>query len=183
MLRIRPVRRYRAAKYPRHKYAAHVPGPGSDLLKRGGVSLMLLAFLEGLGCEDNVVTTGATGPPPIDPDMITETEARQIITQVFTDNGIGLVEDYRLAFQPGEPDSTILFVDGYNDSLRVGYEYVTDPDYSTFGPAWAALADSAEADGPYIRTVSEYTDEPRSVEVLELEIEAFIDTLKSRGVI
>lgn len=183
MLRIRPVKSYRAAKYPRRKYRARVPGPGSDLLKRGGVSLLLLAFIEGLGCEDNVVTNGITGPPPIPGDMITENEARQIVTRVFTDNGIGLIEDYRLAFQPDEPDSTILFVDGYNDSLRVGYEYVTDPDYPTFGPAWAALADSAEADGPYIRTVTEYTDDPRSVEIIELEIEAFIDTLKARGVI
>lgn len=183
MLRIQRVRRYNTAKYPRREYTARAPGPGSDLLKRGGVSLLLLAFLEGIGCEDNVVTNGTTGPPPIPGDMITENEARQIITRVFTDNGIGLIEDYRLAFQPDKPDSTILWVDGYNDSLRVGYEYITNPDYSTFGPARAALADSAEADGPYVKTINQLEDTPHKLEIFELYIETFIDTLKARGVI
>ena len=183
MLKIRRIKRYRTAKYPRRKYAQNKPGPAGDLLKRGGVSLVMLSLIEALGCDNNGGGIGVTGPPPIVPDTVTENEARQIITQVFTSEGIVLNEDYRLAFQPSEPDSTVLWVDGYNDSLRVGYEYVYGSDHNTFGPVLNALADSAEASGPYIKTVSEYLDNPPALENLELEIEAFIDTLKAHGVI
>ena len=185
MLKIRRLKRYRTAKYPRRKYVPKVPVPAGELIRRGGVSLLLLALIENLGCENPFGGgSGVTGPPPVRADLITENEARQIIMPVFTDNGISLDEDYRLAFQPNEPDSTILYIDGYNDSLRVGYEYFTEQDDDTFTPlVKSALVDSLNANGPYIKTVGSITDNPYNREGLELIIEAFIDTLKAHGII
>lgn len=185
MLKIRRLKRYRTAKYPRRKYAPKVPGLVDGLIRRGGVSLVLLALIENLGCDNPFGGggVGVTGPPPVAPDMVTENEARQIITQVFTGTGISLDENYRLAFQPSEPDSTILYVDGYNDSLRVGYEYLTPQDVIFTQSVRSALADSAKASGPYIKTIGETIDNSNNRENLEMEIEAFIDTLKAHGII
>ncbi len=185
MLRIRRLKRYRTARYPRRNYAPWKSGPAEDLLKRGGASLVLLSIIEALGCGD--VTTGTTGPPPVRPDLMTENEARQIITQVFTNNGIVLDEDYRLVLQPylpDMPDPVVLYIDGYNDSLRVGYEYVTGQDYDTFTRQVVdALSDSAETGGMHIKTVDEVFDFSSSREELEQIIESFMDTLRAQGVI
>ena len=82
------------------------------------------------------------------------------------------------------PDSTVLYIDGYNDSLRVGYEYIADKDRDDFTyDVVDALADSTEADGPYIKTVNEVIDHSSSQDHLELTVESFIDTLKAHGVI
>lgn len=186
MLKVRRLARYRAAKYPRWNYAPWKPGPAADLLRRGGVSLTLLSLIEALGC-DNGITTGTTGPPPVMPDLMTENEARQIITQVFTNNGITLGEDYRFVLQPYPPeipDSVVLSVDGYNDSLRVGYEYVTGRDHDTFtAQVLDALSDSAETGVTHIKTVNQVSDLPSSRDHLEYIFESFMDSLRAQGVI
>jgi hypothetical protein len=181
VLKIRRMARYSAARYPRGPYKPNQPGTVESLAKRGGATLLLLALYE--ACGDS----GVTGPPPVMPDMVTESEARQIITGVFDRNGIDLEEDYRLVFQMGPGDSVVLDVDGFNDSLLVGYEYVVPDDRSTFNDEVRdSLRQAANNTGPYIKTLEamdKYPGDDSYIRRLETQIEAFVDTLKAHGVI
>lgn len=177
MLKVRRLKRYRTAKYPRHEYISKEPGPADELLKLGGTSILLLALMENSGCA-------VTGPPPVDPDMITENEARQIITQVFDENGITLDEDYQLVLRSSANDSILFNVDGFNDSLQVGYEYFAVPNDNPFDQtAYEALNDSAQASGPYVKTLDEIPRDVPYRDLLERRVEAFIDSLKAHGII
>jgi len=136
-------------------------------------------------CEENG-GSGSTGPPPLVPDYVTEAEARAAIKQVFADNGVSLVEDFKLRFELSPGDSVDLELDGYNDSLRVGYEYLFGDDYTVFTPGVIGAVDSAASDsGPYIKTVDEiYKDQHPDYEAyLDNLMQEFVDSLKANGVI
>jgi hypothetical protein len=176
MLRVRRVRRYKVARYPAGSYTParpHVEG-----WKRGGATLLLLALLE--ACDD----VGTTGPPPVMPDWVTENEARGIVERVFADSGIALQRDVPLVLRFGPDDSTTVTLDGFNDSLRVGYEYLAGDEYWTFGPLIrSALVDSTNGDGPYVDVFGpEYKFDAYQQDI-ERHIEAFLDTLRAHGVI
>jgi hypothetical protein len=182
MLKIRRIRRYDSAKYPRGPYRPYRRGAAESLATRGTATLLLLALYE--AC---VGGNGTAGPPPIPPDIVTEGEARRIISNVFDRNGITLDEDFRLVFQMGPGDSVVLDLDGFSDSLRVGYEYVAPDDWSTFTTEVRDSLRQAENDtGPYIKTVDamdKYPGDDSYIQRLETKIEAFIDSLKANGVI
>lgn len=179
MLRVRRLKRYHKAKYPRKEYTVNEPNAADDLIKRCGVSLLVMSIIETVGS-----CYGGSGPPPVMPDLVTETEARQIITRVFGRYGISLDENYPLVLRSGANDSIRVNVDGFNDSLRVGYEYYSEQDYNPFNnTADKALNDSAQASGPYVKTLDGIPlDSPYRV-LLERRVEAFIDSLKSHGII
>lgn len=183
MLKIRRVSRYSSAKYPRGSFRPYRRGVAESMATRGAATLLLLALYE--ACSDS--GNGVTGPPPLPPDMVTESEARQIITGVFDRNGIDLEEDFRLVFQMGPGDSVVLDVDGFNDSLRVGYEYVAPDDRQVFAPEVIdSLWQAASGGGPFIKTLDagyKYHGNTQYIEELELQIEEFIDSLKANGVI
>jgi hypothetical protein len=183
MLKIRRVSRYSSAKYPRGPFRPYRRGAAESMATRGAATLLLLALHE--ACSDS--GNGVTGPPPLPPDMVTESEARQIITGVFDRNGVDLEADYRLLFQMGPGDSVVLDVDGFNDSLRVGYEYVAPDDRQVFAPeVLDSLWQAANDGGPYIKTLGagyKYPGTTSYIEEIEMQIEAFIDTLKANGVI
>jgi len=129
---------------------------------------------------------GTTGPPPVLPDMVTETEARSVVNRVLQNNGITWQNDAPLSLSFGVGDTVHLVVDGYNDSLRVGYEYVTRNDNATFTPrVMAALDSAAKAQGPYIEVIDEIDRREHFdyQQLLERSMQQFLDTLKAHGVI
>lgn len=181
MLTIRRVKRYRVARYPRGRYSDYTPPLPESLVKRGAVSLFALAALETLGCDSG---NGVTGPPPLPPDLVTENEARQIIEQVFVDNGVQLGRDLPFILHLAADDSVTLDLDGFNSPLRVGYEYVIENDWATFTPqVWNALDSLANENGPYIKPVEAIEETGDYSSVLRATVQEFIDTLKAHGVI
>ena len=181
MLEIRRVKRYRKARYPRGRYSDYTPPLPESLVKRGAISLFALAALEALGCDSG---NGVTGPPPLPPDLVTETEARQIIEQVFVDNGVQLERDLPFILHLAADDSVTLDLDGFNDSLQVGYEYIIGDDWETFTLQVRGVLDSlANENGPYIKPVEQIEDEGDYTSALRATVQEFIDTLKAQGVI
>jgi len=175
MLRIKRVVLYSVPKYPREVFKPWREPAAVTVMKRGAVSAALLAILE--SCDEGV---GVTGPPPVPPDLMTENEARAVITNVFTDNGITLTPDVTLSIIGNHSDTTDVVLDGYNDSLRVGYEYVTGTDVSSFTEDLIAQLDADAANsGPYIKATTAVRDDQASR--LERTMQAFIDTLKAHG--
>jgi hypothetical protein len=143
------------------------------MLKQGASTAALLLLLE--SCDDKGV-----GGVPVRPDFLTESEARAAITHVFANNGIALTADapFEVVTAPG--DTTTLPLDGYNDSLRVGYEYLANTDMVTFTASVRAKMDSATADtGPYVKITEGIVD----ADSLGRIMQNFIDTLKAHGAI
>jgi len=178
MLRIKKVKKYTVAQYPQGIYRVKPDSPAQALWKGSVSSAVMLAILE--SCDG----VGTTGPPPVLPEMVTENEARNVIERVFDNNDIDLQEDVDYLFRYGINDSTQLDLDGYNDSLNVGYEYIAGADSGTFTPEVINALDSAQSDsGPYVKTVDEFERSPDFETYLENLIQEFIDTLKVQGII
>ncbi len=173
MLKLRKVRRYQVAKYPQGRYRLRRPHPAAALVRRGGVSLLLATILE--ACDGGI---GTTGPPPVLPEFMTEWDVRQTVDELFRPHGVTLdVAEKVFHF----PDVTVqLELDGYNDSLQVGYEYLADGE-SMASESRQAFAEAIDAGGPYVKILNKVRYESR--DALEDTVEAFIDTLKARGVI
>ena len=181
MLEIRRVKRYGTARYPRGRYSDYTPPLPESLVKRGAISLFALTVLETLGCDSG---NGVTGPPPLPPDLVTENEARQIIEQVFVDNGVQLERDLPFMLHLAADDSVALDLDGFNPSLGVGYEYVLNQDWEAFTErVWIALDSLTNENGPYIKPVEEIDKEGDYTSALRATVQEFIDTLKAHGVI
>lgn len=177
-MKIKRVRRYRHARYPKGQYRARVRPPKAT---KGASALLLLALTE--ACEDGPFGTGQTGPPPVMPEMVTEAEARQLIKQVFTANGIQLQDDFPLVFR-WAADSLAFDVDGFNDSLQVGFEYVSEEEWGSFlSEPRAALADAAAGEGPHISVLGPQEQWEGYDTTLEAEVQAFIDLLRAQGII
>ena len=173
MLRIRRVGSYSIARYPQAEFRPWKRSRAAALAQSGAVSAALLLILE--SCDDGV---GTVGPPPIEPEFLTENEARAVITSVFSGNGIQLATDVPMSLVDSHGDSVDVVLDGYSDSLRVGYEYITVEGDSTFTPELIAGIETANAgSGPYVGVAL-----PEQYEVLlEQFTQAFIDTLKAQG--
>lgn len=178
MLEIRRLRRYRIAKYPRVNYQPRRQHPAVAITRQGLLSALLLALI------DSCNGSGVTGPPPVVPDLVTENEAREIIEQVFSGNSIQLTPDFNLRIVRAEGDTLDLTLDGYSDSLRVGYEYVAQSDYDIFTSAATHSLDSLTAgSGPYIEPIQEALKYDDYVQQLEATVQEFIDSLKASGAI
>jgi hypothetical protein len=173
MLRVRQIRSYAVPRYPEGRFEPWKQSAGVAILKQGASTAALLLLLE--SCDDK----GVSGVPAR-PDFLTESEARAAITHVFTSNGIALTADapFEVVTAPG--DTTTLPLDGYNDSLKVGYEYLAGTDAVTFTTAILAKIDSTTADaGPYVKITEEMVD----ADSLGRIMQNFIDTLKAHGAI
>ena len=179
MLRVRRVRRYRKARYPRG--LARARRRKTSGAAAGGLSaLILMALTEACEAGGGV---GITGPPPVMPEMVTETEARQIIRQVFTENGVQLQEDVPLVFR-WAADSLAFDVDGYNTEMEVGFEYVDDAERGTFSAGFkAAMAEAAAEDGPHIKIFETAVKTDGTEAEMEAQTQAFIDALRAQGII
>lgn len=178
MPRIKQVRKYTIPVYPRGAYYVK-PDPAIVAAGKGAfATAVMMLLLE--ACDGG----GTTGPPPLPPEYVTETEARAAIMQVFADNGVSLTQDLMLRFEQAPGDSVDLELDGYNDSLGVGYEYIFEDDYSVFTPEVVGVIDSVASDnGPYIKTVDQIEKQGDYEAYLDSLMQEFIDTLKANGVI
>ena len=177
MLEIQRVRRYTVAKYPRGQFVENRSLMARSLSLRGATSALLLALIE--ACDG----TGTTGPPPVVPGLVTENEARQIIEQTFSEEGITFANDVLIVLRPGAKDSIELQLDGFNDSLQVGYEYLFGEDNREFGGALETLDSLMSAGGPYIKPVGTVHEDMDYVRYLRETVQEFIATLKANGVI
>lgn len=181
MLEIRRVKRYTIAKYPHDQFVASTPPLLKSAAARGAVSAALLALLE--ACE-GVGGTGTTGPPPVVPQLMTENEGRRIIEQTFSAYGVEFENDVRFVLRRGPNDSTVLNLDGFNDSLSVGYEYIYETDANAFNAPIRNTLDSLISEsGPYIKTMESTYRTDYGASLLEQIVEEFVDTLKANGVI
>jgi hypothetical protein len=178
LLKIKPVRRYRIARYPQGTYRPH-SDLISDALYKGALAPAAMLLIMETSCG-----SGTTGPPPLPVDLVTENEARAVFDQVFADNNITLENNVSLWFKTAANDSIQLDVDGYNDSVNVGYEYMAGEDYRLYTPEVRAALDSAIHDaGPYINVVQPIEKGDNYETVLENIMQGFIDSLKAQGVI
>jgi hypothetical protein len=181
MLRIRRIESYSIARYPEVEFKPWRQPAGATLVRNGALSAALLLMLE--SCEGGGFVgfgggTGTTGPPPVYPDFLTENEARTVINKVFVDNGIPLEADILMSIVDSRHNTVNVVLDGYNDSLRVGYEYVTGTDPLTFTPqVIESIKMNTAGSGPYIGIAPA---EKHEVD-LETLMQAFIDTLKAQG--
>jgi hypothetical protein len=177
-MKIKRLRRYNRAKYPRGTYRRRQKNQVSQTAKGGLTSLLIMALTD--ACEG----VGVTGPPPVMPEMVTENEARQVIGQVFLDHGVVLQQDFPLVFRWAQ-DSLAFVVDGFNEGLAVGFEYVNpEGETPSFSDGFRTALDAAEEDGgPYIEIVDPAFRDPGFEVVLEQQILAFIERLKGLGII
>jgi hypothetical protein len=133
---------------------------------------LLLSLLE--SCD----SVGPGGEPPNNPKMVTEAEARMLIDTAFVQRGIRMIPDVRIGV-PGVKDSVSL--DGHNDSLKVGYDYVSSSETSSFSPAvrTALTADSLR----HVKIIDEIADEAGFEQKLKVQVDSFVDSLKIAGMI
>lgn len=172
MLRIKQVGSYSIARYPEAEFRPWRQPAAVTLIRSTTVSTALLLILQ--SCDG----TGTTGPPPVPPELITENEARAVITGIFSDNGISLASDVPLSLVASQDDTTRVVLDGYNESLRVGYEYLSEDDNLTFTQELTTSIEANNAgSGPYIKV----TYPESNADYLEYLTQAFIDTLKAQG--
>lgn len=179
-MKIKRLRRYNRAKYPRGAYRRPRRNPVGHKAKGGLTSLLIMALTE--ACEGTGV--GVTGPPPVMPEMVTENEARQVINQVFVANGVSLQEDYPLVFRWAQ-DSLAFHVDGFNETLGVGFEYI-DPagESPSLTDEFRTALDAAEEDGgPYIEIVDPAVRDSGYEAAMEQQILAFIERLRGMGIV
>lgn len=178
MPEIRMVKKYRVAKYPRGIYQPKKRHPLAAMAEKGAISALLFTLLE--ACD----STGVTGPPPVVPDLVTENEARLAINQVFVSNSLPMTADQQLRLHFVDGDSADIVLDGYNDSVQVGYEYLTGDDLDSFTEKVVNQLDSlAGESGPYIKTVDQIRKDVDDQQYLDSVIQEFIDSLKSQGAI
>jgi len=179
-MKIKRIRRYKRARYPRGRYRRKKRSVASSVAQGSLSSLLIMALTE--ACDWPGV--GVTGPPPVMPEMVTENEARQVINRVFSENGIALQQDFPIIFKWAQ-DSLAFDVDGFNETLKVGYEYVNPEGESpVFSKEFKTSLEAAgNADGPFIELVDPVLQDPASEDALESEILAFINKLKGLGII
>jgi hypothetical protein len=178
MLKVKQVRKYSLAKYPPGNFQEPPEHLLQELLRDSAMVASMALLIESCG----TTTSGV----PNAPEMVTETEARSIVNHVLQDNGITWQSDALLTLSFGSGDTVRVVVDGYNDSLRVGYEYAIGNDYATFTPRVTAALDSlAKAQGPYIKIMDEIDRHEHSnyEQILETSMQQFLDTLRAHGVI
>lgn len=175
MLKIKPIERYSIPRYPKGVYSES-PDFISLATPRGALAAAMLALLLE-ACDGG----GTTGPPPLPPDMVTESEARTIIDRVFDSNGISLTHDVDLNIEVHPGDTAIVNVDGFNDSLRTGYEYLTEQEHEALAPEVRTALDSLvnETEGPFVKTFNPTPSQQAAL--LEAVTQEFIDSLKANG--
>jgi hypothetical protein len=172
MLKIKRIRSYRIPRYPAGQFEPWKQPAGVAMVKRGVSSAALLLLL------DSCIGAGLHGKPII--VWITEADARAAIDSVFARNGIQLAPDVPHDVVLSSKKSAHVVLDGYNDSLSVGYEWVTAADRKSFSDkVWNQLDSDAANSGPYVKAVRETTSPDQLARIMQ----DFIDTLKAHGTI
>ncbi|MDP8206211.1 MAG: hypothetical protein P9L92_06070 [Candidatus Electryonea clarkiae] len=186
MLRIKKVKNYMVPKYPQGVYLKKPPGLAGRLMSATVLTSAGIVALQGCKYDQ-------TGGVPAVQKSMTETDARDIVEKVFAENDIQMTQDILLYFSHGNIDSAQLNLDGFNDSLKIGYEYAYDgwvinSDEEYYDPEEEipdSLAFEIEQalgnEGPYIKLVRHVTEDGESH--LSSLIQDFIDQLREQGII
>jgi len=196
----KPVRRYRAPKYPRFGYEiSRVENRSfwSRLPKTKIVAAVISGALPLVGCGEEGPVGGAIQPSGPNLAVLEEADVREALLAAFTQAGLTITTDYQ--FVSGEHEVS---VDGFDETKRVGYEFLSsgDPDI----PAMLKLRDDISSwnaeGGPYFHVLyyndywydcyeSECDDymsqQSRDAVLVTLlaEVDSFLDWLRSQGVI
>lgn len=176
MLKIKKVDKYNIPKYPQEVYKVY-PDFISLSTPRNVLAIAVMTLILDACSDTNLRPTA--GIP--DTEIVTESNARSIIDKVFNQNGIELTHDMDVKLEITPNDSAVVNVDGFNDSLQVGYEYMIEEDYTSIDSKVRTALDSLlnESEGPFIKTI-DATEYEFGLESLTQE---FIDALKANGVI
>jgi hypothetical protein len=189
-LELRAVARYGRVKYPTRDEARdlgidlyRVP---DSLLRRYGKGVVA-----GTSCL--LLSTSCIQGKMYVPYILNEAEARNVILQLFSDEGVTFTED-----TPYSSDGVTFNADGFNETLGIGFEYHSledDEDYYNLRgtPDWddtfldedemALLEEQMAGGGDAIKVFSPYLDDDfaREGHALEQDIEEFIDWLRENG--
>ncbi len=171
-MRIINVNKYDVAKYPQKEYAKHHQ---LAILKhaQNSAALTMLASLA-LGCGG----LGVSGPPPVEPDMITEQAAREKIVEVFSRNNISLESDVAVLFEISDTLNESITLDGYNDSLSIGYEYISEDEPDYFSDELSEVLNDTTDDRHILMMYCEGYES-----LLDHLTQDFIDDLRARGIL
>jgi hypothetical protein len=176
MLQIKQIARYDLPRYPKHGQYVYPPSTAGARVRDVAALLALAALIE--SCMWH--TAGI--PPPV--KYFSELEARKAIEGAFSARGIRLQADRTVVLPTADSDSLVLTIDGFNDSLQVGYEYVVDQDWSVFTSDVCHLLDSVNRTAtPHIAAFQAQSPAEDSDKYLRRVAEAFLDSLKVQGVI
>jgi hypothetical protein len=177
MLQIKRIVRYNLPRYPRGGQYVYPPSTAGARVRDVAALLALAALIE--SCGDT-----STGGVPLPPRSVSEASARQIITQVFTGRTIALDSSQVVTIPLSAADTLVLNVDGFNDSLQVGYEYVLGDDELQFPPAVCNTLDSLnESATPHILSIDPEVQRAAAEAHLQQVVQQFLDTLAAHGVI
>ncbi|MFC2170360.1 hypothetical protein ACFLQJ_00110 [Calditrichota bacterium] len=179
-MQVKKLKRYSIPMYPQGLFHPRRENTINKAVKAGTLSATLLALLQ--GCEEfPYFGKGVDGNMAYEPAM-TEADARLVIEEVFTRNNIQIPDEITLVFSSASADSIELDLDGYNDSLKVGYEYNGENEYLCYDDTLNAEFESALNDSGYHIKISSTVAEDDD-EYLENLMQTFIDSLKAHGVI
>lgn len=180
MLSIKPLRRYDLAKYP---LAGHYQAPPQTYagLARNAIALAALAGL----LESCFPIAGKLPAPP----MLSEVDARATIMKAFASQNITLSPDQQLAVLDGSDTLAVVTADGYNEQLKIGFEYITPADRNEFYEQVRQSLDRTKLDGPvHILTIDAQPScsntQDNSAELhLQQVVNDFLASLRAQGVI
>jgi len=177
MLQIKRIIRYDLPRYPRCGQYVCPPRSSGAFVRDAAALLALAALLD--ACDERPL-----GGVPVPPRYVSEIDARQIMNQVFADRDITLDSSQVVTIPIGVHDTLTLNVDGFNDSLQVGYEYILWDDQEQFTPDVSRTLDSLNlAATPHILTVDAELDKAGAEAHLQLVVQEFLDSLAAQGVI
>ncbi|MBK7142756.1 MAG: hypothetical protein IPH75_11825 [bacterium] len=150
-------------------------------MARNAVAIAALATL----LESCIPIAGKLPAPP----MLSEVDARATIVKAFASQNIALTPDQQLAIPLGSDDVAIVTADGYNDQLRIGFEYITSEDRHEFTEQVRQSIDKSNLEGPqHILTINAQpgclNTQDNSTEVhLRQVVNDFLASLRAQGVI
>ncbi len=178
MLEITRLEIYDRARYPRFGHYVRPPKSIARVVRDVAPLAAMTALLE--SCSSNPPTGGVPEPPK----LVTEAQARAVIDSAFASQDVTMRFDVDTTIHFAPNDSASLSLDGYNDSLKVGYEFVAGADSLTFTPEVCdKLDDSTYAMEPNILVMDGEYRLNDYHQRLELAVQNFLDSLRAHGVI
>ncbi|PWB71850.1 hypothetical protein C3F09_07405, partial [candidate division GN15 bacterium] len=171
MLEIIRLETYDRARYPRFGHYVRPPKSIARVVREVAPLAAITALLQ--SCSSGGPTSGVPEPPR----LITEAEARAVIDSAFATEDIAMRSDVDTTIHFAPNDSASLSLDGYNDSLKVGYEYVGGADSLTFTPEVCdKLDDSTYTMEPSVLVMNNEYRIDDYHQRLELAVQNFLDS-------
>jgi hypothetical protein len=186
MMEIKSNQRYSLAQYPAKEQFEYHANKIDALIKAGIIPVAALVMSNG-GCDGNELRS----------TYLKEDDGRKIIDQLFTEYKVNLQKDYPIAAIEHDSSDVNCMLDGYNDSLKIGYEYfggeeefIRDCDCNENGDEYwinpnKDFCGYNETEDRNILCIDaiETSSNPYAQQQLELIVRDFLEQLKANGVI